>query len=49
VVVEPTENGYRVRCLRCGEIGSEKENPGKAWVALRWWPRRERWERHRQT
>ena len=49
VVVMPTENGHRVRCLRCGEIGPEKENPGEAWVALRWWPRRERLERLRHA
>ena len=35
-VVKFTENGYRVRCLRCGEIGPEKENSGKVWVVLRW-------------
>jgi hypothetical protein len=42
VVVIDTEGGYRVRCLKCGEIGPETKNPGKAWEALKREPNRER-------
>ena len=27
----------------------EWENRGAAWVALRWWPGRVKWERHQYT
>ena len=35
VMVIPTDQGYRVRCLLCGLVGPENENPGAAWVALK--------------
>lgn len=34
VIVLPTERGYRVRCLRCGTVGPERESPERAWSAL---------------
>jgi hypothetical protein len=49
VVVMTTASGYRVRCLKCGQIGPETENPGKAWVALKQRPSRERLGRLRRT
>ena len=35
VVAEQTAHGFKVRCLRCGEVGPERENAGAAFVALR--------------
>jgi hypothetical protein len=29
-----TERGYRIRCLTCGMVGPEREDPASAWTAL---------------
>src|SRR3712207_6123803 len=29
-----TERGYRIRCLKCGTVGPEREDPTSAWAAL---------------
>ena len=28
------ERGYRIRCLVCGTVGPELEDPASAWAAL---------------
>jgi hypothetical protein len=35
VVVNRTTDGYRARCLRCGEVGPKRGDMGEAWVAPR--------------
>ena len=35
VIVIPTDQGYKVRCLLCGMVGPQKEDPSAAWVALK--------------
>ncbi len=34
-----TEHGYRIRCLKCGTVGPEREDPTSAWAALLKQPR----------
>ena len=29
-----TERGYIIRCLTCGMVGPEREDPASAWTAL---------------
>ena len=29
-----TEHGYRIRCLVCGTVGPDREDPASAWAAL---------------
>ena len=35
ISVVRTGGGYRVRCLRCGLLGPERENVEAAWEALK--------------
>jgi uncharacterized Zn finger protein len=30
-----TRRGYRIRCLKCGTVSAEREEPEQAWTALR--------------
>ena len=30
-----TRRGYRIRCLKCGTVSVEREEPEQAWTALR--------------
>ena len=33
--VVQTRRGYRIRCLKCGTVSAEREEPEQAWTALR--------------
>jgi hypothetical protein len=33
--VVQTRRGYRIRCLKCGMVSAEREDPEQAWTALR--------------
>ena len=33
VMVERTSHGYKIRCLMCGEVGPERDDPGDAFGA----------------
>jgi uncharacterized Zn finger protein len=33
--VVQTRRGYRIRCLKCGTVSAEREEPEQAWKALR--------------
>ena len=32
--VVQTRRGYRIRCLKCGTVSAEREEPEQAWTAL---------------
>jgi hypothetical protein len=33
--VVQTRRRYRIRCLKCGTVSAEREEPEQAWTALR--------------
>lgn len=32
-----TESGYRMQCLRCGQVSVEQDKPSQAFYALKGW------------